>query len=133
MVSFSVIANASDQLAVQTIKKMYETGKSLEKGNEIIYLYADKILTRAINVANEAENCISYDVMWQSNDPPYDRNVSYNLLDNNKVEVHLAEVAPYYEAETLIYDLNCSIGTCKITDVEDDLGSSVHNIYQECQ
>ena len=128
----SVAANASDQLALETVKKMYETGKTLEKGNELIELYADKNFIRAINVWKDAEYCIPYDVMWQSNDPPYDRNVTYNSLGNNQVRVNLAEV-PNYEAATLIYDLNCSDGVCKISDIEDDQGSLVHNIYQDCR
>lgn len=132
ILGIAVTANASDQLALETVKKMYETGKTLEKGNEIIALYADKNLSRAISVWDAAEYCIPYDVMWQSNDPPYHRSVSYHSLGYNQVKVDLGEVDSY-EAASLIYNLNCSDGLCKVSDIEDSQGSLVHNIYQECR
>lgn len=124
--------SANDQLAVQTVKKMYETGKVLEKGNELIALYADQNLSRAINIWNAADYCIAYDVMWQSNDPPYHRKVTYTSLGNNQVKVSLAKV-PNYDAASLTYKLNCTDGICKIADVVDKLGSLKRNIYKECQ
>lgn len=128
----SVMVNANDQLALQTVKNIYEMGKSLEKGNEIIALYADQKLSRAIEVWNAAEYCVGYDVMWQSNDPPYHRKVTYTPLANNQVKVNLAKV-PYYDAASLTYKMSCAGNTCKIADIVDQFGSLKNNIAQECR
>lgn len=128
----SVMANASDQLALHTVKKIYDMGKNLEKGNELIALYADQNLNRAIEVWNAAEYCIGYDVMWQSNDPPYHRKVTYTSLGNNQVKVSLAKV-PYYDAASLTYKMSCVGNTCKIADIVDQFGSLKKNIAKECR
>lgn len=127
----SVAANASDQLALETVKKMYEMGKALEKGDDIIALYADENLSRAIQVQNNSEYCSDHDVMWQSNDPPFHRNVTYRSLGNNRVKVFLHPV-PNYSAASLIYNFSCSDGVCKVSDIEEDYGSLVQTIYQNC-
>lgn len=129
---FSTASAAKDNLQVQTLKQMYSMGKDLEKGNELITMYADKSFKEAVNIWNNAEYCIPYDVMWQSNDPPYNRSVSYKLLQNNQVQVFLGSV-PNYDAASLIYKLSCTEDTCKISDIVDEVGSLKNNIYNECQ
>ena len=123
-ISFISAVEAAQEIQLKTLQEMYSIGKKLEKGNEIIEMYADESLQRAFNRAYEAEDpCFGADIMWQSNDPPYQRKVTYTLLGNNKVRANLGAVPPYYKASWVTYSFSCKSGTCKLSDVLDSEGS----------
>ena len=116
--------HAAQEQQLKTLQEMYSLGKRLEKGNEIIEMYADQSLTRAFyHEASSDEYCIGGDIMWQSNDPPFERKVTYTKLGNNKIKANLHAFKPNYEATWVIYQFNCSSGQCKVSDVFDSEGS----------
>lgn len=123
---------AASDVQMDFVKKLYQTGKQLEKGNELIEMYADNNLQKAIDVWNSAEYCVAYDVMWQSNDPPFHRPLTFTNLGNNQIKVKLGKVK-FFKESWVKYKLNCNGSICKISDVIDDTGSLKKNIYEECQ
>lgn len=133
MITFAMQSSfAATDIQIDFVKKMYQTGKQLEKGNELLELYADNSLQKAIDVWNSAEYCVGYDVMWQSNDPPYHRPLTFKNLGNSQIKVNLGKVK-FYEASWVKYKLNCKGNSCKINDVIDNTGSLKKNIYEECR
>lgn len=130
--------SASDA-KIDFVENIYQTGKQLEKGDELIQLYADEGLQHAIKARehwyskNEGDMCEAdgYDRMWQSNDSPYHRPLSFKNIGNNKIKVNLGKVQ-FYDASWVTYTLNCKGNVCKISDVIDENGSLKKNIYKYC-
>lgn len=126
---------AATDIQIDFVKKLYQTGKQLEKGTEIIELYQDESLEKAFRFMQdyEGEMCgYHYDMMWQSNDPNYNRKLIFTKVGTNEVKVDLGK-AQFYDPSWVIYKLNCKGNSCKINDVIDESGSLKQRIYKECR
>ena len=126
-----LIAQAAVNSPLDTVKQMYEIGKKLEKGTEIIEMYSDPSLSYAFRTIPKDEVCIGADIMWNSQDPVFSKAITFQPLANNQVKVHLAK-AKYDDATTLIYKFNCSTGQCKVADVIDIDGQSLKKLLKSC-
>lgn len=125
---------AQDNLAVQTVKEMYDLGKRYEKGMEIIHLFADESLTQAFNHEAEYTDGIcayDHDLLWQSQDPEYNRKLTFTHLGNNSVKVNLGK-GQWHQPSTVNFKMACKNGVCKVNDVIEDGTSLKANIYKNC-
>lgn len=123
---------AAPDMQIDFVKKLYETGRNLGKGTEVVEMYADKSLQRAFNVAAESgESCFGADPMWQSQDPEYQKKLAFSKAGKNQVKVNMAK-KNYDQASWVIYKLNCQNNVCKISDLIDQEGSLKQSIYEVC-
>ncbi len=127
-------AYAAQDIQIETVKKMYQAGKKSEQGMEMIEKYADAGLKQAFKVQEKfGEMCgFEHDVMWQSQDPEYNRALTFTKLANNQVKVNLAK-GKWHSASSVTYTLSCNGNTCKVADVRDTSGSLKQNILKECR
>ena len=126
---------AATDVPMDFVKKLYQTGKQLEKGTELIELYQDESLQKAFRFMQnyEGEMCgYDYDMMWQSNDPNFNRKLIFTKVGANEVKVDLGK-AEFYKPSWVKYKLNCKGGVCKISDIIDNGGSLKQRIYKECR
>lgn len=124
---------AASDAQMDFVKTLYQTGKNLEKGTEIVEMYADESLKQAFNLhADTGEVCgFAADVMWQSQDPEYQKKLSFTKVGQNQVKVNMAK-KNYDHASWVTYKLNCKGNVCKISDTINSSGSLKKNIYDEC-
>ena len=125
---------AQDSIAMKTVKEIYDLGKRYEKGMEVIELFADESLQRAFNLASSYEYICGYDydVLWQSQDPEYQRNIHFTQIGSDQIRVNLAK-AQWHKASSVGYKMNCQNGVCKINDIVDEYGSLKARIQQQCR
>jgi hypothetical protein len=127
-------AYAAQDIQIETVKKMYQAGKKSENGMEVIEKYADAGLKQAFKVQEKFGEICGYeaDVMWQSQDPEYNRALTFTKIANNQVKVNLAK-GKWHPASSVTYKLSCNGNTCKVADVIDTSGSLKQNILKECR
>lgn len=119
---------------IQTVKDMYNLGKKSQDGMQVIELYSDSSLKHAFNLhARNGEVCgFGQDVMWQSQDPEYNKSLKFTKLGQNQVKVSLSK-GKWDKAGTVVYTLKCNGNDCKVSDVRDSDGSLKNNILRECR
>lgn len=125
---------AGEDPYIQTVKEMYKLGAKSQDGMTIIERYSDSSLKQAFNLhAKNGEVCgFGQDVMWQSQDPNYNRPVNFSKISQNKVKAVLGQ-SRNQKADTVVYTLKCSGTNCKVSDVQDSSGSLKNNILQDCK
>ncbi|WP_374254226.1 hypothetical protein [Acinetobacter brisouii] len=125
---------AANDPYIQTVKDMYNLGKKSESGMQVIELYSDASLKQAFNLqARNGEVCgFDHDVMWQSQDPEYNKSLKFDKLGQNKVKVSLGK-GKWDHAGTVVYTLKCNGNNCKVSDIQDSGGSVKQNILRECK
>ncbi|WP_162626600.1 hypothetical protein [Acinetobacter sp. CFCC 10889] len=120
-VSGSAFANTDPQ--IQLLKEIYQQGKKLEKGDELLALYYDNGLEQAQNNLREGnwQNCSQawQDQMWQSQDPEYRQKPSFQKVGQNLVKV--------------TYKVVCQGNNCKISDIIDGDGSLKKSLLNQCK
>ena len=131
---FSASSFATESLALQTVKQMYDLAKRYEKGMEVVSLFADESLTQAFNRQSFDEGICGYDydLLWQSQDPEYQRKINFTAVGFNQVRVDLGK-GEWHKASSVGYKMNCQNGTCKVNDVIDEFGSLKARIYAQCK
>ena len=135
MITFAMQSSfAATDIQMDFVKKLYQTGKQLQKGTEIVEMYADDSLKLAFNLAaRDGEVCgFGADPMWQSQDPEYQKKLTFTKVGENKIKVNMAK-KNYDHASWVTYKLNCKGRVCKISDVIDNTGSLMKNTYEECR
>lgn len=127
-------AYAASDIQVTTIKSLYQQAKAKRQGMEILPKYADSTLAQALNVkAQYGEVCgTDHDVVWQSQDPEYNRKLTFTNLGNNQIKVNLGK-SQWHQPNSVIYKLNCAGNSCKVSDVMEGNESLKQNILNECQ
>lgn len=124
---------AADDLSIHTIKQMYDLGQKSNMGTEIIKKYSDASLKKAFDMHDKHDDLcgFDYDLMWQSQDPNYQRTLKFSKITPNKVKVTL-EKDQWDTLKTITYILNCHDQTCSISDIYDQAGSVKRNILKDC-
>ena len=127
------IAYAASDRQVETIKALYQQAKAQQQGMEILEKYADNSLAQAFKVkAQNGEVCgTDHDVVWQSQDPEYDRKLTFTKLGNNRVKVNLAK-GQWHEPSSVVYQLKCKGNHCQVSDVIEGRNSLKQDILDEC-
>ncbi len=135
MLSGSVFANTDPQ--IQLLKEIYQQGKKLEKGDELLALYYDKSLEQAQNNLREGrwQDCGQawQDQMWQSQDPEYRQKPSFQKVGQNLVKVTLAPYGEFYKEKKVTYRVDCQGNRCKISDIIDGDGSLKKALLNQCR
>lgn len=126
-------AYAASDRQVETIKALYQQAKAQQQGMEILEKYADSSLAQAFKVkAQNGEVCgTDHDVVWQSQDPEYDRKLTFTKLGNNRVKVNLAK-GQWHEPGSVVYQLKCKGNHCQVSDVIEGRNSLKQDILDEC-
>jgi hypothetical protein len=128
------VTHAQKSIQVQTIQHMYEQGRQQQKGMDLIIKQSELSLKKAFKLHDQSDDVCGYDqdIMWQSQDPNFNRPFQITALGQNRVKVHFAKTASDASQE-VIYTLKCTNRICQISDVHDQFGSLKENITQECR
>ena len=105
-------ANDDSAAKINLVKQVYQEARNSElPDSTILKKYADPSFKEALNVAERAEEgCFESSLIWNSQDPNYQEKVRVSVLSNGKVRALMS-------GRHVDYDVNCSNGVCKISDV----------------
>lgn len=127
-------AYAASDRQVETIKALYQQAKAKQQGMEMLAKYADSSLAQAFKVkARQDDVCgTDHDVVWQSQDPEYDRKLTFTKLGNNRVKVNLAK-GQCHEPSSVVYQQKCKGNHCQVSDVIERKDSLKQDILDKCR
>ena len=105
-------ANDDSAAKINLVKQVYQEARNSElPDSTILKKYADPSFKKALNVAERAEEgCFESSLIWNSQDPNYQEKVRVSVLSNGKVRALMS-------GRHVDYDVNCSNGVCKISDI----------------
>lgn len=104
-----------ERLKIDTIKNMYKEELKTHKGNKILYQYSTEEFKTLLDKDTNSfgESCvIDHNILMQSQDPDYENaRFEFSLDDLNLIKVDIDG------RKTLLFDLECNNGICKVKDV----------------
>lgn len=125
---------AAEDPYIQTVKDIYNLSKRSQNSMQVLEFYSDTSLKDAFDLHTQnGEVCgFDHDVLWESQDPEYNRSLKFMKLGKNQVKVSLGK-GKWDRAGTVILTLKCDGNDCKVSDVRDSSGSLKNNILRECR